>query len=412
MARRKQGTPPSYGLHKPSGKAVFKWPLGGGQYRSFYLGPHGSPESYAEYNRLVAEWSAAKGAPPAHTPGSPTDVSITELYRDFLEWATAHYPSPQGHASSELANLKDALKPLRQLYGHTAAQSFGPLALQALQQHLVTTGLCRTTINARINRVRRLFKWAVAQEKLSAEVYVRLQTVQGLQLGRGHVRESEPVEPVALDVVTATLPYLPTPVAAMVRLQVLTGCRPSEAMALTPSQLKRDGQGCWEYRPAHHKNKHRGKPRVIFLGPEAQQLLAPFLDQTGADTPLFSPQAATQEMRARRRASRKTKVQPSQLDRRTPNPKRQPAEQYNRRSYYQAIQRAVAQANAVRDGQGLCALPSWGPLQLRHTAATQIQAQFGLETARVILGHSRVETTQIYAARDLDRAAQAMAKVG
>jgi len=54
----------------------------------------------------------------------------------------------------------------------------------------------------------------------------------------------------------------------------------------------------------------------------------------------------------------------------------------------------------------------WHPLQLRHTAATDLQARYGVEAARVILGHSKVETTQIYAERDLGRAAEIMREIG
>ena len=43
--------PPKYRKHKASGQALVT--LNG---RDFYLGPHGSPESRADYDRLVAEW--------------------------------------------------------------------------------------------------------------------------------------------------------------------------------------------------------------------------------------------------------------------------------------------------------------------------------------------------------------------
>lgn len=230
--------------------------------------------------------------------------------------------------------------------------------------------------------------------------------------GRGQVRESEPVEPVALDVVEATLPLLPTPVAAMVRLQLLSGCRPAEVINLTLDQIDRSGP-VWAYRPTHHKNVHRGKPRVIFLGPEAQAVLAPFLDVSSPAAHLFSPRDHVERMRVARAAARKTKRPPSQLARtRKANPKRAPRDHYDRRSYYVAIVRAVTRANLARAEKQLAPLPYWSPLQLRHTAATAIQARFGLETARVILGHSRVETTQIYAERDLQKAAAAMAEIG
>jgi integrase len=55
---------------------------------------------------------------------------------------------------------------------------------------------------------------------------------------------------------------------------------------------------------------------------------------------------------------------------------------------------------------------AWSPLQLRHTAATRIRSRYGVEVARVILGHTRVETSQIYAERDLGKAAEVMREIG
>jgi hypothetical protein len=45
-------------------------------------------------------------------------------------------------------------------------------------------------------------------------------------------------------------------------------------------------------------------------------------------------------------------------------------------------------------------------------AATALRRDFGLEEARVVLGHTSPATTLIYAERDLDRAAAIMAAVG
>jgi hypothetical protein len=46
---------PSLCLHKASGQAVVR--LDG---KDHYLGKYGSPESEAEYNRLIGEWFANK----------------------------------------------------------------------------------------------------------------------------------------------------------------------------------------------------------------------------------------------------------------------------------------------------------------------------------------------------------------
>jgi integrase len=55
---------------------------------------------------------------------------------------------------------------------------------------------------------------------------------------------------------------------------------------------------------------------------------------------------------------------------------------------------------------------SWTPHQIRHTRATEIRRDFDLEAAQLILGHSRPDTTLIYAARDLGRASEVARKTG
>ena len=50
MKNRARTRAPSYRLHKTSGQAVVR--LSG---RDFYLGPHGTARSKAEYQRLVGE---------------------------------------------------------------------------------------------------------------------------------------------------------------------------------------------------------------------------------------------------------------------------------------------------------------------------------------------------------------------
>ena len=57
-------------------------------------------------------------------------------------------------------------------------------------------------------------------------------------------------------------------------------------------------------------------------------------------------------------------------------------------------------------------VPHWHPNQLRHNAATAIRAKYGIEQAGVILGHANIETTLIYAERDLEAAKRMAAEIG
>jgi len=76
--------------------------------------------------------------------------------------------------------------------------------------------------------------------------------------------------------------------AAMVRVQLLSGCRPQEVMALRPCDLRDAGDGTWHYRPATHKTEHLDRGRCIVLGPKALAVLRPFLER-GPEVPCFRP---------------------------------------------------------------------------------------------------------------------------
>jgi hypothetical protein len=54
----------------------------------------------------------------------------------------------------------------------------------------------------------------------------------------------------------------------------------------------------------------------------------------------------------------------------------------------------------------------WHPHQLRHNAATFLRKEFGLETARIILGHRSAAITEVYAELDQQKAMDAVVKVG
>jgi integrase len=140
---------------------------------------------------------------------------------------------------------------------------------------------------------------------------------------------------------------------------------------------------------------------VILIGPQAQAVLAPYLDRD-PQAYCFSPAESEKIRIAARRQLRRTKVQPSQLNRSKPRARRKPGDVYSRVSYMRAIRRGCDRAG----------VPRWCPNQLRHLAATKLRAKYGLEAAQVILGHKKADVTQIYTARDLAKATEIMAQAG
>src|SRR5262249_54986833 len=127
-----------------------------------------------------------------------------ELLVAFWRHVIEHHRHADGTPTGEQDNYKDSLRPLRELYGHTLARDFGPLALKAVRQKMIDSGLSRGVINQRVGKIKRCFKWGVSEQLVSSSVYEALRTVAGLQAGRSAARECPPVEPVPLEVVEKT----------------------------------------------------------------------------------------------------------------------------------------------------------------------------------------------------------------
>lgn len=403
MARKKRV--PGYLHHKATGQA--RVVLNG---RTYYLGPHGSPESKAEYDRLIAEWLANERTLEVE-PTDGGEILVSEVLAKYLVWAKDYYRGPDGKCSGQLPSIKQAMRPLRHLYGHTPVREFGPKALRTIQHELLErtnprTGklLSRKYINGLVGHIRRMFKWAAAEELVPADILHGLQAVRDLRAGRvGEERERPPVEAVEWERVEATLPHLGRHVAAMVLLQWWTGMRPGEVSRMRTQDIDRTGE-VWLYRPARHKNQHRGQERVVPMGPEAQAIVKPFLrvDQGY----LFQPAEADEEFRKAKRENRKTPLWPSHLAakeaRKAETESPEFEEFYATRTYARAIERACGRARVKR----------WSPNMLRHAAATRLRREIGIEAARVVLGHTSASTTEIYAEADRLKAIEAMRKLG
>jgi len=73
----------------------------------------------------------------------------------------------------------------------------------------------------------------------------------------------------------------------MIRFQRLTAARPGEVCNLRPIDIDRS-KHVWRYIPQTHKTEHFERQRVVFIGPQAQEVLAPYLER-GVESPCFSP---------------------------------------------------------------------------------------------------------------------------
>ncbi|MFG0329600.1 MAG: tyrosine-type recombinase/integrase [Phycisphaerales bacterium] len=415
--------------------------------RRVYLGAFDDPASLEKYHRVVAEWLAGGGhASVVRSTTTSTDLTVIELIdRFWTERVDPYYRDADGKPTSEVAVMRSALRPLRKLYSRAPAIEFGPLALKAVRQDMIDRGWSRLTINRSVDRIRMMFKWAVAHELLPSTVHESLRAVEGLRKGRSEAPEPDPVQTVPQAHIEAVHPFVSRQVWAMIELQLLTGARPGEVVEMRPVDLDTTGS-IWTYTPRRHKTEHHGHRRVVYIGPRAQAVIEPFMSDRAVDAFMFSPADAEAERLEARHTERDTPLNEGNRpgSNRSKRPRWTPGESYTVESYRRAIVRACEQAfppppelarGRVETGRGRGRRETdrewkarlgdrwgdllawrrehrWHPHQLRHNAATNLRREFSVDVARVILGHRTAKITESYAELDEAKALEAMKLVG
>ena len=366
---------PSLHLHKASGQARVK--LHG---KHLYFGPWGAPETEQKYRRWAAELIASEGVLSAPTPNK-APLLVSELAAMYAAHVARYYR--EGSAESE--NIKRAVAALVDLYGPTPAAQFAPLGLKALRATWLNrrgAPLSRGTINRYTRHVVRAFRWAAGEGLVPPEVPAALGLVESLKRGRCTAPEGKAIMPVPEAALDAVLAIAPPTIAAMIRVQLLTGARPGEVCALRRGDIDTAGD-VWTATLTQHKTAHieGAPPRVLCFGPQAQAVLKPFMLRPEAAY-LFTPGEAVAQRAAAKSTHRREGQRPGK--RKTA---RTLGDSYDTHSYRKAVCRLCKRAGVA----------PWTPNQLRKLAATRVRERYGLDAAQVLLGHSHAQTTEIYA---------------
>jgi integrase len=393
----------------------------------------------ANHRRIVAK--LATGEPTASSAtarpqlADPSEVTVAEILASFAERVR-----PRWIGSSDLARVDATIRHLDLFAGDELARDFRKTRLEEFRRYLIkqkTTGrepsrkgkrgklrsghagrpYSRTWINYLIGIAKQIFAWAADEDLMSSEQAAKIWRLKPLRRGQGG-RETLKVPPVPESVVAATVPELSPVVRALVQIQQLTGARPGEIVCMRRRDISTTAgepvripntsidaiaaNGVWFYVPASHKNIHRGKPRVLALGPRAQEVLRPFVAGRRPDDSIFSPEEAYRwHLERNERCTDYLDAGGSVRD------------QYDSKTYGRAVSRAIKRINEQRFAEGpLALLPHWSPGQIRHTTATDVRARFGRETAAEFLGHSGLEMIDRYAEQALETAARIATAIG
>ena len=408
--------PPKLSHFKPRNLAYVTW-----KGKRHYLGKYGSAEAAAAYARFIANLAeAAAGEEAASEPPRVGWITITELCAAYWQFAERYYQR-HGRPTEQACKVKRRIRILVDHYGTLPVNEFSAKRLKVIQAALVAEGYSRVGVNERVNGIRRKASGEPAKKNVRTAVhqahvcaFVEGRTEPGEFADRLAVRCTETGE-------RPPFPFLSTVVADVLRLSEVSLPPFPEVPALLgaiPMDVDRSGE-VWVYRPASHKTEHHGKERFIFIGPKAQSVLMPYLLRP-ADAYCFSPADSEKQRLAELHAARVTPMSCGNKpgSNRVRRAKKRPGDRYTKDSYNRAITRAITAANAARKkaaaeiGVQPVLLASWSPNRLRHAAATEVRRQFGLEAAQVTLGHSKANTTEIYAERDHDLARTVALRIG
>lgn len=395
--------------------------------RQLTFGRFDDPEARVRFAAFVARWEAnSRHLPEDVLEPERSPLTATQLADGFVEHLKAKHNAEW--LANNLASYESAMRPLREHLGALPARELTPKKLRFLRDRMIATPRsdddprprwCRSEINRRMRAVKAALRWAVSEELVRPEILHGANAIDGLRAGEHGTREGKRRQPVPEEHVREVLPFLSSPVAAVVELLLLTGARPSELLDIRPCDIDKTPGNVWIRKLDRHKNAKRGKVREIVFGPAAQEVLRRFLDRVPrptADRPLFSPRDALAEQNRARRAQRETPLYPSHAARyereRAGRPERVVGDRYDTAALGKALDRAIAAANEKREAEGREPMARWTLYALRHAAALRIRREHGLEAARALLGHAGATMTEWYAAVDSERARRAMEQSG
>lgn len=367
----------------------------------------GADEAAAEAKRLrlVAAWLTAggPGSPPPDlrmvAPQSGDRFCVAEVAGAYLERGLRPNLDPR-----QQRRIGRAVAAVVDQFGGLDAGEFGGPELKAVRKSLLSQVyrgryLSRNYVNSLVGCVKTAWSWLAGERLAPTARLAEMLAVAQLEEGDGGEETPDvlPPDPTSVQVV---LDHLPPAIAAMVRIQRLTGMRPGEVcimrrrdLSTSPAEVLHPtnalptaawfvaGKLVWVYAPASHKTRRRGKTKLVALSPECQTILRPFLDAAAApDDYLFRPAAHL------RRGPR-----------------------YTTHSYGNAVRRGCALARK-RWHAPLVWVQPWHPNQLRHAVATDLYVE-DPTLAAATLGNT-LDMAAHYAAANLKRAGERAARTG
>ena len=339
-------------------------------------------------------------------------VTVGEFLEKYLEWIKDDLRLDRnGKENPDLRKIKRACQFLVP-YNDWPMEDFGPDELKAVQKcllaHHYKSGksmkrYTRRGVNDTIKWIRRIWEWGLGRQIVMVEQVQSLREVKNLRVGQSPSIDHSRRDRVTEEEFQKMLDCASSVVGDMLRLIWCTGMRPYEVCEMRPFDILTDDPDCWLYIPGRdktpvgdHKTAHFGRVKVIPLTKKSQQILKPRIQDYASKYYVFRPSDAIQELRETRAMNRNTTLMQGNRPgtNKKEKPAKQPGNKYNNNSLCHACKRACVRAG-VR---------VFVPYDLRRTVATGTRAILGKEAAKVLLGHAKTDTTDIYLLEEVQEA--------
>lgn len=292
-------------------------------------------------------------------------LRIREAVDLFLEHQRRHFDTGDG-VSRQWNNVASGLRKWVVPYiGNRWLYELNSSLLHELVETWIESkAMSVSTINRYLTFVQELGRWAETRGHLTSAQLASILNVRRIRPGRFGLSAPEPVRPVDLDLIMATLGSVDGQMGVVLRVLLLTGMRPIELRRMTVGRLFQttlEGEPAIVYKPLKHKTAHHRKRKIIPFVREAYDLLTAYME-----THPVAPEG--------------------------------PGYVFSRDGLGFVMLSDPAIRKAVTEATKAAGVARWTPYRLRHTHASIARANgAAMKQISTTLGHASTRTTEIYA---------------
>ncbi len=238
----------------------------GQQQMKLLKGPNDRAHRKLAEQKLLDELKA-RPASRANSRKAPDWLTVTGVLKGFIRH------SRKNHEPATTTWYKNLLNPFNRLFGRLRVNQ---LRKKHVKRWIAKSGYNPTSANKAIGAVKAAFNWAVEEEHIPENPIAHVRKPKPLV--RDRVLLPEERQLILTSIRGKSFRFF-------VNAMTLTGCRPGEIAKLRAEDYD-ESRGLWVLNK-HKTKKKTGKPRLIYLCPEAVELTKSLIAACPDDGPIF-----------------------------------------------------------------------------------------------------------------------------